>query len=87
MITTRQKIKIELIKKNTSGFEIARKMGVSRSAIYLTIYGKRKSPRLRKAIADAIDMKVEDLWPTNGNGSRKVHPLPPPAGDNSAERR
>ena len=72
MITTRQQIKIELIKKNTSGFEIARKMGVTRAAIYLTIYGKRKSPRLRKAIADAIGVEVSDLWPTNGHGHKTV---------------
>ncbi len=74
MITTRQKIKIEFIKKNTSGFAIARKIGVTRGAVYLVIHGKRKSRRIQQAIADAIDMQVKDLWPTNGNGEQPPKP-------------
>ncbi|GAB62695.1 MAG: HTH domain-containing protein [Candidatus Jettenia sp.] len=65
MITTKQKIRIEFIKRNISGAEIGRRMGVSRVAVYQVITGKTKSKRLRKAIADAIGMRVEDLWPEN----------------------
>ncbi|GJQ47599.1 MAG: XRE family transcriptional regulator [Candidatus Jettenia sp.] len=65
MITTKQKIKIEFIKKDVSGAEIGRRMGVSRVAVYQVISGKTKSKRLRKAIADAIGMEVSDLWPNN----------------------
>lgn len=69
-ITTKQKIKIELIKYGINGAQIGRKVGVSRDAISKTIKGEIKSRRLRKAIADAIGVKVEDLWPTNGNYQR-----------------
>ena len=67
MLTLRQKIKIEFIKRNISGAEIGRRMGVSREAIHQVIGGKTRSKRIRKAIAEAIGVKVEDLWPTNGN--------------------
>lgn len=68
-ITLKQKIKIELIKKNIPAAEIGRRLGISRQAIWLTIQGKTKKIRNRKAIADAIGMAVEELWPTNGNGN------------------
>ncbi len=70
--TTKQKIEIEFVKKNISGAEIGRRMGVSRVAIYQVISGKTKSKRLRKAIAEAIGMEVSDLWPENKNSSKAV---------------
>lgn len=69
-MTRRQKVKIELIKKGIPAAEIARQMSVSRQAIYQTVDGIIKSRRLRKAIADAIGLRVEDLWPSNGNGHK-----------------
>ena len=69
-MTLRQKVKIELIKRNIPAAGIARGMGVSRQAIYQTVDGIIKSRRLRKAIAEAIGVEVEDLWPSNGNGKR-----------------
>ena len=68
-ITTKQKIKIELIKYGINGAQIGRKVGVSRDAIAKTIKGEIRSRRLRKAIAEAIGVEVEDLWP-NGNGHK-----------------
>lgn len=68
-ITTKQKIKIELIKYGINGAQIGRKVGVSRDAISKTIKGEIRSRRLRKAIAEAIGVEVEDLWP-NGNGHK-----------------
>lgn len=70
-MTLRQKIKIELIKRNIPAAEIGRRMGVSRQAIYQTVDGIIKSRRLRRAIAEAIGAKIEDLWPTNGNYQSK----------------
>ena len=52
MISTPTKIKIELLKKGVTGAEIARKLGVNRSAIYLVISGRAKSRRIRKAICE-----------------------------------
>ena len=70
IMTLKQKIKIELIKRGIPAAEIARQMGVTRVAIYLTIKGEIKAYRLRKAIADAIGVEVSELWPSNGNGHK-----------------
>lgn len=65
MVTTTTKIKIELLKRGTSGAEIGRKLGVSRHAVYHVIAGRNKTPKIRKAIARALDMGVSDLWPNS----------------------
>jgi len=43
---------------------LAKKLGVSESAISQTIHGLLKSPRIRQAIADAIGKPVEEIWPS-----------------------
>lgn len=63
MMTTAKKIKILMVEKEVSGAEIARSLGFTRTAVYHVIAGKRKSPRIRTAIASALDVPVEDLWP------------------------
>ncbi len=72
MLTLRlkKKIRMILLEKDISAAEIARRAGVSRSAITQTMKGIVKSKKLRTAIADAIGVKIEDLWPTNGNGHK-----------------
>jgi transcriptional regulator with XRE-family HTH domain len=62
-IELNKKIKMKMIAKDVTGAEIARKMGVDRSSINKTIKGKIKSLRLRKAIAEALSVRVEKLWP------------------------
>lgn len=54
------------IERGISGAEIARNLGVTRFAICKTLTGEIKSYRIRKAIAEAIGVKVDDLWPRNG---------------------
>jgi lambda repressor-like predicted transcriptional regulator len=66
MVTPATKIKIEMLKAGVSGAEIARRLKVSRHAVYHVIAGRNRTPRIRKAIARALGMKVEELWPTNG---------------------
>lgn len=43
--------------------EIARREGVSVAAVGQTIHGRTVSRRLRKAIAEAIGLAVEEVWP------------------------
>jgi len=62
-----KKIKIKMIEMDVTGAEIARKIDVHRSAINNTIRGRLRSRRLRKAIASALRLKVEDLWPEAKN--------------------
>jgi transcriptional regulator with XRE-family HTH domain len=57
-----KRIKIKMIEKDVSGADIARKVGVHRSAINHVINGKNRSPRLRQAIADALGEKYDTLW-------------------------
>ena len=65
----KKKIRMILLEKEISAAEIARQAGVSRSAITYTMMGKIKSKKLRTAIARAIGVEIEDLWP-NGNGHK-----------------
>lgn len=67
MLTNHTKIKIEMMAREVTGASIARSLGVSRTAICHVVYGRNKSPRIRKAIARALGLKVQDLWPDNGN--------------------
>ncbi len=48
-----------------TGRDIARKLGVSFTWVSLVINGHKDSPRVRKAIARAVGMKFELLWPDN----------------------
>jgi predicted transcriptional regulator len=61
MTTLPTKIKIEFLKKGVTGAEIARRMGVTRQAIYHHIEGRRKGKRLRKAICDATGLPMS-IW-------------------------
>ena len=61
--STRKKIRMAMVEKDINGPKIALRVGVSRSAINKTMNGKRKSLKLRKAIANALDLNMADLWP------------------------
>jgi transcriptional regulator with XRE-family HTH domain len=58
-------IKILLLKKKVKQRTIAKAQGVSEPTISRIIAGKRKTPRLREAIAQACGAQVEELWPAN----------------------
>lgn len=42
--------------------DIAREVGVSRSAVHRVISSKRKSPKTRTVIAEAIDRPISEIW-------------------------
>lgn len=60
---TAKKIKHLMIEKEVSGAEIGRRVGVTRQAVYHVIAGIRVSPHLRQAIAEALGVRIESLWP------------------------
>jgi lambda repressor-like predicted transcriptional regulator len=64
---TAKKIKHLMIEKEISGAEIARRACVVRQAIYHVIAGNRKSPHLRRAIAEALGVNIHNLWPDEKN--------------------
>jgi transcriptional regulator with XRE-family HTH domain len=58
-----KKIRALMILADVSGAEIARKLKVHRTMVNKVVNGDRKSPRVRKAIARALNIDVKDLWP------------------------
>ena len=68
---TAKKIKKLLIDYEISAAKIGRSLDppVSRVAVWQVIHGERKTPRIRKAIEQAVKQK---LWRDNGNGRRRT---------------
>ena len=56
-------IKAELIMKNVKQTEIARSLGITSASVNEVITGRRKNPRIREAIAAAINKPVSEIWP------------------------
>ncbi len=61
-INSIKKIKIQMIRKDISAAEIARRVKVNRSAITQTIHGLIKSRRLRTAIASSLNIPYRKIW-------------------------
>lgn len=57
-------IKILLLKARVTQAQIARENDVTRSLVNQVVAGHRKSPKIRKAIADACGVEAVVLWPT-----------------------
>ncbi len=55
--------KKSLIKINIT--ELARTIGKTRTWVSLVLHGHKKSTTTRKAIASALGVRVEELWPNN----------------------
>lgn len=64
-----------LIIAGTNANRLARKIGVSRQAMYQTINGDIAPLRIRNAIAKEIGKPISDIWP---DASDKKIPCPPP---------
>ena len=62
---TPKEIKMLLLEHDVKQVQIAKKLGTSRAAISLVIKGVAESRRIKKAIALAVGMKAEDLWPNS----------------------
>jgi lambda repressor-like predicted transcriptional regulator len=56
-------IKIELLKAGISIRQLARQEGVSHTAMSYTIHGINKGSKLRRAVARALEKRVEEIWP------------------------
>lgn len=59
--TRREWIKFQLKLRGTSYAKIGEQLGVSRHAPKLALYSSY--PRMEKAIAAALDMTPEQIWP------------------------
>ena len=54
-----------MLQKGIRQVDIANKLGVSRAAVCNVIKGYGASRRIKKAIADALGLTIEELWSGN----------------------
>ncbi len=45
--------------------DIAASLGIKHPSVSVVISGKQRNPRVRAAIAKAIDKPVHEIWPEN----------------------
>ncbi|MBF0404946.1 MAG: HTH domain-containing protein [Nitrospirae bacterium] len=64
-MTTPKDIKKLMIDKDITGGEIARRIGVTRTAVNRTIQYHLKSHRVRAGIAECLSMPYDLLWGVN----------------------
>lgn len=55
--------KAELLRKGLTMSAVARQLEVSANHVALVVAGKRRSPRVEQAIADAIGIPVRKVFP------------------------
>lgn len=56
-------IKAALVLRGITAVSIAKSLGLARSNVTATISGKRRTPRIRQAIAAAIGRPVAEVFP------------------------
>ncbi len=61
------KIRALMILQGITNRDIARKIRVSNTWVSLVLCGHEKSERIRQAIAAAVGVPVEELWPEENN--------------------
>ena len=59
----RTSIKARLLEAGIKQVDIARQIGVDPSAVSAIIAGRKRSRRVREAIARALGVKIQELWP------------------------
>jgi lambda repressor-like predicted transcriptional regulator len=62
-----REIKAEMMRRGVTTIQIARALGVTRTWVSLVLNERAESPRVRKAIAEALGVKVKDLWPNDNH--------------------
>jgi sugar (pentulose or hexulose) kinase len=57
-------LKIAMIEKDITYADVARQLGnVKPGTVKVVANGFAKTPRIRKALADAVGKTIEELWP------------------------
>lgn len=57
------RIKSEMKARKITNAHIARETGVTQQWVSMVIHGHSKSPRIKKAIADRLEIPYNELWP------------------------
>lgn len=61
------RVKSLMVLKGVQQVDICRKLHVTPATVSLIVSGKKTSARVRLAIAKALGMRVEELWPNDGH--------------------
>ena len=56
-------IRAELILRDITGLDIAKKLGISKQAVSAVVNGRTRSRVVRQAIAEAINKPVSEVFP------------------------
>lgn len=62
-----RKVKALMILQGVKPVDIARKLHLSRTTIYIVMSGRGKSRRVQTYIAKKLGMSVAELWPEEKN--------------------
>jgi lambda repressor-like predicted transcriptional regulator len=73
LLTDPIEIKIALIRARKSQADIARDLGVDKAIVTRVIKSQRTSKRVRMAIAKAVRIPVEELWPQSNRKKPRNH--------------
>ena len=55
-------VKVEILKRDLTQKELARRLGISMAQVSMVVNGKRKTLWIQKAIAKELGMNMEDLF-------------------------
>ncbi|MDA8170279.1 MAG: hypothetical protein M0Z48_00420 [Nitrospiraceae bacterium] len=64
-------IRTRLLRHEISQAAIALQAGVTQGAVSRVIGGSLDAPKIRRAIADALRLKYEAIWPREDNNRKK----------------
>ncbi|TAN59832.1 hypothetical protein EPN18_09765 [bacterium] len=64
-----RKVKGLMAFKGLKGVDIAKKLHVSPTTVYIVISGRGKSCRIQKYIAAELGMSVAELWPASNKAA------------------
>lgn len=64
-IMDRLEIQYRMKRKGVTQAAIAKKLGITAPTVCNVIKGTAQSARVKQAIAKALELKVEDLWPNH----------------------
>ena len=62
---TRTEIKIALLRAGIQSADIARRLGVSKTAVHNVIKGLGTSQRIKAEIASVIGKSISEIWPND----------------------
>ena len=67
-------IRIAMLRSGVTQMDIARELGVAKTAVYLVIEGKAVSHRIREKISERVKIDIRRIWPSTYmfGGPRKV---------------